>query len=121
MIKINQLNKIGELLNSEGPILSVYSVKKDYYLASHVSDGSGTIYYSVELNDFKKYLRSEITLKELYLLSADVLILNKFRDVETVHTKDDFVDRVQCGEFYFNKFSDDIANLSLAERILNQN
>jgi hypothetical protein len=121
MIEVNKLNKKGELLNSEGPILTVYENKNDYYLASHVSDGSGTIFYSVELDNLKKYLRSEITLKELYLLSADVLILNKFRDVETVHTKEDFVNRIQCGAKLFREFSDDMANFSLAEKILNQN
>lgn len=119
MININELKKKGELLNSEGPILTIYHNKKDYYLGSHVSDGTGTIYYHVGIDNLKKYLQSNITLKELYLLSENVLVVNKFRNIETIHTKEDFVDRVQCGESYFNKFGDDMANISLANQILN--
>jgi len=70
------------------------------------------------LEHLKQYLKSEITLKDLYLISDDILIVNKFRNIETIHTKEDFVDRVQCGESYFNKFGDDMANISLAKEIL---
>ena len=119
MTSINNLKNCGDLLSSEGSILSLFLHNENYYLASYVSDGSGTIYYSVKLEHLKQYIKSEIMLKELYLMSEDVLIVNKFRGVETIHTKEDFVDRVQCGESYFNKFGDDMANIFLANQILN--
>lgn len=119
MINIKNLKIIGDVLSSEGSILSLFLHNQNYYLTSYLSDGSGTIYYSVQLEHLKQYLRSAITLKELYLMSEDVLIVNKFRNVETIHTKEDFVDRVQCGDSYFNKFGDDMANIYLSNQILN--
>ncbi|HBH49004.1 MAG TPA: hypothetical protein DDX98_10205 [Bacteroidales bacterium] len=104
MINLNSLTKIGDVLNSEGAILALYEdQEKKFYLGSFLNDGSGTVYYAVDLYYFKSYLKSEITLKQLYLKSSSFLVKFKFRKTEKTYLKEDFTDLLQCGkDFYKN-------------------
>ena len=93
MIILNSLTKIGDVLNSEGAILALYEDQENkFYMSSFLNDGSGTIYYALNLDDFRGYLRSQTTLKELYLKSASFLVKFKFRKTEKTYLKEDFTD-----------------------------
>ena len=64
MIEINQLTKVGDILNSEGMILGLFKNNSgDMFLSSHLTDGSGDVYYTTK---------------------KDVLILPKLVDISTV-------------------------------------
>ena len=88
MIEPKELQKISDILNSEGSILGLYTDSRNkLYLGSFLQDGSGVIYYSVNLDTLKDYLQSKLTLAELYIKSQSFLIKHKFRKEEKTYLK----------------------------------
>jgi len=102
MINSRQLIKQSDILNSEGTILGLYTDSKNsLYLGSFLQDGSGVIYYSVNLDILKDYLQSKLTLTELYIKSPSFLVKHKFRKEEKTYLKEDFLNSLQCGANFY--------------------
>ncbi len=102
MIDPRNLKKISDILNSEGTILGLYRDPKDnLFLGSLLKEGSGTIFYSVDLNQIKDYLKSELTISELYNESSSFLVNHKFRKEIKTYLKQDFLNSLQCGNEYY--------------------
>ena len=79
IIDIHKLKKIDDILNSEGTILGLYQFGDEYILGSFLSNKSGMVYYSTNLETLKKYLTSEIILKQVYLYNEDFIVTKKNR------------------------------------------
>ena len=104
MIEIDQLLKVGDILNSEGTILGLFKKKSgNLFLSSYLKDGSGEIFYSTDKETLKKYFNSFIKLKEVYLKSNDFIVTRKFRNETTSFIKLDFVNMIQCGDSLFSE------------------
>ena len=104
------LKKEYDILNSEGTILGLYSCNTRLYLSSHLTDGSGTLYYSTNSDLLKKYLRSEILLKELFIKSDKFSFKpRQGRKVREI-AKEDYIDLIQCGESYYAELSEGLKN-----------
>jgi hypothetical protein len=101
-----KLKKLGEIINSEGSILSLYrdTIDNVLYLKSFLSDGTGIIYYSTKDTLLGKYFDSEITLNDLYLQTDDDKVVFKSRRDESILVKKDaFKDKIQCGKDKYNE------------------
>ncbi len=121
MIEINKLYKVGDILNSEGMILGLFkSNSGDMFLCSHLSDGSGNIYYSTKKDVIIKYFNSEITLREVYLNSDDFIVTKKMRDVTTQYLKQDMVDLIQLKDKLYKEISDGMKDKNLEEELLSK-
>jgi hypothetical protein len=108
------LKKISDILNSEGCILGLFhDPKNNLYFGSLVKDGTGTIFYSVNKTQIKDYLNSKLTLTKLYKDSKSFLIKHKFKNEIKTYLKDDFLDRIQCG----NDLYEDIQNSMKSKEI----
>jgi hypothetical protein len=119
MVEINQLKKVDDILNSEGTILGLYKQKNgNLFLSSYLKDGSGDVFYSTDKEILKKYFNAEMTLKQVYLESDDFLVSRKFRSETATFLKDDFNDRIQCGDSLFSELSRDMRNDKLASEFL---
>lgn len=115
MIEINQLQKVGDILNSEGTILGLFKQKSgNLCLSSYLKDGSGEIYYSTDKETLKKYFNSEISLKQVYIESEDFLVSRKFRKETETFIKEDLTDLLQCGDNLFSEISNSMRNDKLA-------
>jgi hypothetical protein len=115
MIEINQLQKVGDILNSEGTILGLFKQKSgNLFLSSYLKDGSGEIYYSTDKETLKKYFNSVIKLKQVYLDSNDFVVTRKFRNETTSFIKQDLADMIQCGDNLFSEISNSMRNDILA-------
>jgi hypothetical protein len=69
MTNPRNLKKEIDILNSEGCILGFYYDEKyNPHFGSFLKDGTGTIFYSVSEIQIKDYLKSKLTLKELFCL-----------------------------------------------------
>jgi len=102
MIAPRNLKKELDILNSEGTILGLYSdPKNNLFLGSFLKDGTGTVFYSVDLDLLKSFSQSEMILSDLYIKSKSFLIKHKFRKEVKTYLKEDFLDSLQCGaDFY---------------------
>ena len=93
------LKKELDILNSEGCILGLYYDKKNNpHFGSILKEGSGTIFYSVSEIQIMDYLKSKLTLVELFANSKSFLIKHKFRNEIKTYLKEDFLDMIQCGK-----------------------
>jgi len=103
MINLSELIKEADILNSEGCILGLYKTKeRNYYLSSFLSDGTGNVFYSVNLKQLKGYLNSKFTLADLYIKSTSILVKKKNRELEQTFFKNDFIDKIQTGNKRYN-------------------
>lgn len=98
MIDPRNLKPVLDILNSEGCILGLKTDPKgNLYLSSFLKDGSGSVFYSTNLQELKAFLESNLTIKDMYLKSPDFLVKHKLRyDVKTF-LKEDFQNDLQCG------------------------
>ena len=102
MIDPGKLKKELDILNSEGTILGLYSDSKDnLFLGSLLKDGSGTVFYSVDLDLLRSFSQSKIILSDLYAMSKSFLIKHKFRREVKTYLKEDFSDSLQCGTKFY--------------------
>jgi len=119
MIEINQLIKVGDIINSEGMILGLFNNKSgEPFLCSYLKDGSGEIYYSSKKEILKKYFNSEINLHQVYLESDDFIITRKFRKEITTFLKQDLVEMIKFGDKYYLEISESMRNDSIAKNLL---
>ena len=96
------LKKELDIINSEGCILGLYYDKKNNpHFGSFLKDGTGTVFYSVTELQIKDYLKSKLTLIELFANSQTFLIKHKFRNEIKTYLKEDFSDMLQCGSDYY--------------------
>jgi hypothetical protein len=103
-----------DILNSEGSILGFYCDKKyNPHFGPFLKDGIGTIFYSVSEIQIKDYLKSKLTLKELFANSKSFLIKHKFRKEVKTYLKEDFLEIIQHG----NDFYKDIPNSTKSKEI----
>ena len=112
---IKNLKKIGDLLNSEGSILGLYQKEEQLYLSSYLSDGSGTVFYSTDGATLKRYLNSDLSLKELYVDSKDFLVLQNFRNENKTFIKEDLTDKIKFGAEMYEDLSSSMKNELLAK------
>lgn len=111
MVEINKLHKIGDILNGEGMFLGLFKNKSgNLYLGSHLKDGSGDLYYSTNLDLLKKYLRSEIKLRQVYIESDDFIVIRKFRNEHTSFIKDDMTELITLVNQFYSEFSSSMKN-----------
>jgi hypothetical protein len=111
MIKINQLLKVGDILNSEGTILGLYKNKTgELFLSSYLKDGSGEIYYSSNDKTVLKYLNSEITLKQVYLESEDFIVSRQYKKETVLFVKQDLLELIQFGDKLFSEIPNSMRN-----------
>lgn len=98
MIDPKNLKPIMDILNSEGCILGLKSDSKgNLYLSSFLIDGSGIVYYSTTSKELKAFLKSKLTIKDIYLKSPDFLVKRKFKNDVKTYFKEDFQKDLQCG------------------------
>lgn len=117
MIEIKKLNKISDILNSEGGILTLYSNKnKDLYLESSLKDGTGTIFYSVTPTCLQDYLQSKLTLVEVYNSSDSFFIRHKYRKELKTYLKQDFISSLQCGEEFYKEIPDNMKSIDIEKK-----
>lgn len=108
---VKKLRKVGELLNSEGTILGVYlNNRREYYLSSFLIKSMGTIYYSSTKEDIEQFINSKIRLKELFLKSNDLIVVNKKRDNQVSYIKEDMSELLWDGNCYFKDFPNGVRN-----------
>jgi hypothetical protein len=110
---INKLNKIGDIINSEGSILALYKDGNKYYLSSLLNDHSGLLYYSINKEDLREYLNSAIRLNDLYLKSDDFIVKRKFRTKEDSFIKSDMLHHILFGDRYFKDIPESMRNENL--------
>jgi hypothetical protein len=113
IFNLDGLKKIGDLINSEGSILSLYLQGDMYYLGSYLVDKTGTLYYSTSKKDLSEYINSQINLNELYLRSDDFIVQTKFRGKILSYLKSDMIGKIKCGELYYK----DIPNNMRGENV----
>ena len=116
IIDIHKLKKIDDILNSEGTILGLYQISNEYILGSFLSDKSGMVYYSTNLETLKKYLKSEINLKQVYVDSEDFIVTKKHRHEKVYYLKQDLTELIQCGDNLYFELSESMKN----HKIVNQ-
>lgn len=114
MIEIDQLIKIGDIINSEGMILGLFKKNSgEIILCSHLNDASGEIYYSSKKSNLKKYFNSEFNLQQVYLESDDFIITLKFRKEIKSFLKEDMVERLTFGKKFYFQIPESMKNASI--------
>ena len=119
IIEIEKLKKIDDIISCEGSILSVYKYTNKFYLASHLTDGTGVVFYSTNAHSLLSYVNSKITLSNLYQLSNDVFVTRKFQKNSKIYLSDDFSKLVQYGEFTLNQLNKNLINQDFILKIIN--
>ena len=79
-------------------------------MASHLTDGTGVVFYSTNAHSLLSYVNSKITLSNLYQLSNDVFVTRKFQKDSKLYLSDDFSKLIQYGEFTLNQLNKDLIN-----------
>jgi hypothetical protein len=121
MIEINQLTKVGDILNSEGMILGLYkSQGGDMFLASRLTDGNGDVYYTTKKDVLIKYFNSEINLREVYISSDDFFVSKKLREETRQYLKNDLVEFIQMGEKFYNTIAIGMKNVNIEKDIISE-
>jgi len=100
------MKKVLEIINAEGAILALFEKQGEYSLGSFLEDGSGTIYYGTTIEMLRRYIKSEVTLNDIFELSEDFIVELKGRKQRGLFIKEDFKDRLQCGSSYYKDLSD---------------
>lgn len=109
MVEIDKLIKIGgDILNSEGSILALYSRNNELYLHSYLNDGSGKVFYKTNLESLINFYNCKISILQLFLFSEDinVLIVSPFSKLILIN-KNELVNKIHCGADYYNDFPTD--------------
>jgi len=121
MIEINKLNKVGDILNSEGMILGLYKNQGgDMFLASRLIDGTGEVFYNTKKDVLIKYLNSEINLREIYLSTDDFFVSKKFREKTNQHMKNEFIELIQMGDKFYNTIAIGMKNENIVKDIISE-
>ncbi|MEN9547703.1 MAG: hypothetical protein RIR12_294 [Bacteroidota bacterium] len=110
MIDIKKIKKIDEIINAEGTILGLYNNGNEFILGSYLNNNLGTVYYSVDFAMLKKYVTSQVTLRQLYLDSKDTIVIVKNRTNTDSFIKEDLADSLELGDNLFSEISSGIRN-----------
>lgn len=111
--EIKNLKKVVDVLNSEGTILGLYKLNDEWYLASHLQGVDGNVYYTVQRDRFYDYLNGELTLRELYLESEDLIVTMKRREGNVSCPKEDLAGNINCGDSYYPTLSSGLKNMDI--------
>ncbi len=87
-------------------------------MASHLTDGTGVVFYSTNSQTLLSYINSKITLSNLYELSNDVFVTRKFQK-DKLYLSDDFSKLVKYGEFTLNQLNKNLINQDFILKIIN--
>jgi hypothetical protein len=107
---INNHKKVDDLINSEGSILALYIIEDNYYLASYLTDKSGTLYYSTNKIDLTDYINSKIRLIDLYNKSEDFIVQRKFRSEIHSFLKEDMAQLIKFSDNFYKDIPDSMRN-----------
>lgn len=117
MIDPKLLKPIVDILNSEGFILRLKTDPKgNLYLSSFLKDGSGNVFYSTNLKELKAFIKSELTIKEMYLRSPDFLIKHKFRNDVKTFLKEDFQNDLECGSDLYKDIPESMKSIEFEKK-----
>ena len=117
ILDIRKLKKVDDILNSEGTILGLYKIENDYLLGSFLKDHSGMVYYLTSLTALKKYLNSEIILKQVYLESEDFIVSRQYKKETVLFVKQDLVELIQFGDKLFSQIESSMRNDDIAIKL----
>ena len=115
---VKAVKKQADILNGEGTILGLFNTGPNLSLGSYLKDGSGTVYYSTTRELLKKFLTSEISLKQLYLASHDVLVTKDSNGDMTSHPKQDLEDLIFCGDKLYSENAQSMRDANFEESFL---
>ncbi len=118
LTNITQLKRLTDILNCEGGILILYKQEDELYLSSYLTDNSGNVFYRTTADNILNYLKGSITLRELYLLSDDVLVTRKQREESATYIKDDLAHLLQCGNDYYTQISEGLKGKDVLQYLM---
>ncbi len=105
----NSLQKISELINSEGMILGLFKDgKESLYLKSFVKPGNGYITYRVNKDALIKFRDNKYTIEDLLTESTSTMISYEHRNSSQTFVKDDFYGKLHCGNNKISDFSEGV-------------
>lgn len=111
MIKINSLKRELDIINSEGPILSLLTSNDNTaFLKSRLHDGSGYVCFAVNESSLKSYALSEVTLDELYQSSPDSNVVIENSDSTSEVPKITYVGNLTYGDALVNQLSEGLVS-----------
>ena len=115
-MKTKNLKRVFDIINAEGPILTLYKGSGNrLLLSSYLADGSGTVYYGTVKSLLGQFARSEITVEQLYTSSDDFLVKQINPEGEFTCLKEEFSGKLQNGESFFGQIYDDMKNLKFSQ------
>lgn len=77
IININGLKLFGEIISCEGVIVALYKRNCEFFLFAKLNNSNASIYFQTPRNILLQYLKSEITLREVYLSSESIIVPEK--------------------------------------------
>lgn len=109
-INPTRLGKGKDLINSEGPILSLHKNNRLLYLSSRLQDGSGRVYYATNETLLQDYIAGKCITQELLDKSPSTSFSIKHSsksiyDQVSAVLKKDFNQQIQCGDSFFTDLS----------------
>lgn len=103
----NSLQKISDLINSEGMILGLFKDEKEsFYLKSIIRPENGYITYKVSKDALIKFRDNKYTIEDLLRDSDSTLISYEHRRSNQTFVKDDFYGKLHCGNKKISDFSE---------------
>lgn len=112
-LPISNLKRQYDILNSEGSILSLYidSKNHDLYLSSFLHGTNGNVFYRTTEEQLKEFIRSELTIIQLFHKSTDIIVTRIFRNLEEKLLKDQFNFSFFEGDKHYRDFSSDCKSI----------
>ncbi len=104
---MKNLQKISELINTEGMILGLFKdEQKNYYLKSFVKSQRGHITYKVSKSALIKFRDNKYTIEDLLKDSDSTLVSHENASLNQTFVKDDFYGKLHCGNKKISDFSE---------------
>jgi hypothetical protein len=103
------LIRMYDILNSEGMVLGLFHErgnKKKLYLGSHLKKWTGNVFYSTNVELLNSFIRSEISISELYKLNDDVFVMYKSRSELKTLLKHEAEPEIFAGIRFYKDFED---------------
>ena len=116
------LKKKDVLLQSEGPLLSVYeNPVGELYFSAYLSKSGGYVFFPVTDVQFRGYLNSELTIKDIYNSIDSLLIKRQFRKEVETFIKDGLEAEINFRNDLLKDLTDGMKNLKAIEKYLGLN
>lgn len=120
MINPINLKKIEDIINCEGPILSIHrDPKNNFFISAKMQNEEGMVYFDTNKIRFKKYLNSAITLNKLFELKTSFLLKTKTGSAIKTFIAEDFKCNLIFGDILFKSLSKEIRAQSI-DNLLNK-